>query len=47
MSQHVGIVIAVQGIAMLLQVVAELGAQYRAERSCAPPTAPPTTSTTW
>jgi len=32
MSQHVGIVIAVQGIAMLLQVVADLGAQYRAER---------------
>jgi hypothetical protein len=32
MSQHVGIVIAVQGVAMLLQVVAELGAQYRAEK---------------
>ena len=32
MSQHVGIVIAVQGIAMLLQVVAELGVQYRAEK---------------
>ncbi len=32
MSQNVGIVVAVQGIAMLLQVVAELGAEYRAEK---------------
>jgi hypothetical protein len=32
MSQNVGIVVAVQGLAMLLQVVAELGAQYRAEK---------------
>jgi hypothetical protein len=32
MSQNVGIVVAVQGLASLLQVVAELGAQYRAER---------------
>jgi hypothetical protein len=32
MSQSVGIVILVQGVAALLQVVAELGAQYRAER---------------
>jgi hypothetical protein len=32
MSQNVGIVVVVQGVALLLQVVAELGAQYRAER---------------
>jgi hypothetical protein len=32
MSQHVGIVIAVQGLALLFQVVADLGAQYRAEK---------------
>ncbi len=32
MSQNVGIVVAVQGLAVLLQVVAELGAQYRAEK---------------
>ena len=32
MSQNVGIVVAVQGIAMLLQVIAELGAEYRAEK---------------
>jgi hypothetical protein len=32
MSQSVGIVIAVQGLALLFQVVADLGAQYRAEK---------------
>jgi hypothetical protein len=32
MSQNVGIVIAVQGLALLFQVVADLGAQYRAEK---------------
>jgi hypothetical protein len=32
MSQNVGIVVAVQGIAMLLQVIAELGAEHRAEK---------------
>jgi hypothetical protein len=32
MSQSVEIVIAVQGLALLFQVVADLGAQYRAER---------------
>jgi len=32
MSQHAGIVVTVQGLALLLQALAELGAQYRAER---------------
>jgi len=32
MSQHAGIVVTVQGLAFLLQALAELGAQYRAER---------------
>lgn len=32
MSQHAGIVVTVQGVALLLQALAELGAQYRAER---------------
>jgi hypothetical protein len=32
MSQHAGIVVAVQGVALLLQVLADLGAQYRAEK---------------
>ena len=32
MSQNVGIVIAVQGLALLFQVIGELGAQYRAEK---------------
>jgi hypothetical protein len=32
MSQSVGIVIAVQGLALLFQVVADLGAQYRTEK---------------
>ena len=32
MSQNVGIVVAVQGIALLLDVIAELGAESRAEK---------------
>jgi|APFre7841882590_1041340.scaffolds.fasta_scaffold78921_2 hypothetical protein len=32
MSQHAGLVVAVQGLALLFQVLADLGAQYRAEK---------------
>jgi hypothetical protein len=32
MSQHAGIVVVVQGVALLLQALAELGAEYRAEK---------------
>jgi hypothetical protein len=32
MSQHAGLVVSVQGLALLFQVLADLGAQYRAEK---------------
>jgi hypothetical protein len=32
MSQHAGLVVAVQGLSLLFQALADLGAQYRAEK---------------